>query len=307
VATAVAISGICKSFDAVHAVENLSLQIHKGEIFGLLGPNGAGKTTTIRMLLGILMPDSGSIEILGRANAREIPNQVGFLPEERGLFKRMTVLDILTFFAELKGLSHKAALPLADQWLERLELKEWRDKKIEELSKGMQQKVQFITTILHRPQLVFLDEPFSGLDPVNTNLIKDVMLELVKEGSTIVLSTHMMEQAEKLCDALCLINRGQSVLQGPLAEVKSRFGKNRCRLSYDGEARFLQDPKLVSRCDDYGQYVEIQPADEIRPQAILARALNEVTVRSFDITEPSLNEIFITVVKGSGTTGGDHE
>jgi ABC-2 type transport system ATP-binding protein len=304
VANAVTIENVSKSFEDVHAVRDLSLQIQQGEIFGLIGPNGAGKTTTIRMLLGILMPDAGRIELLGKASAREITDQVGFLPEERGLFKRMVVLDIIKFFAELKGIHPKKAISLADEWLERLELKEWRTKKIEELSKGMQQKIQFITTILHRPRLVFLDEPFSGLDPVNTIMVKDVMLELVKNGSTIILSTHMMEQAEKLCDGLCLIDRGQSVLQGRLTDVKASFGRNRCRLSYDGDARFLQDTGLVTRYDDYGQYVEVQPANGVTPQAILAQALNQVTVRSFDITEPSLNEIFITVVKGRDEEGG---
>ncbi|HOZ22057.1 MAG TPA: ATP-binding cassette domain-containing protein [bacterium] len=304
---AVTLTRVCKSFDTVRAVEELSLQIPQGEIFGLLGPNGAGKTTTIRMLLGILMPDSGTIEILGKSSCREIADQVGFLPEERGLFKRMVIIDIIKFFAELKGIPPRRAVPLADMWLERFELKGWRDKKVEELSKGMQQKVQFITTILHEPKLVFLDEPFSGLDPVNTNLIKDVMLELVKNGTTIVFSTHMMEQAEKLCDALCLMNNGRNVLQGSLAEVKGRFGRNRCRISYEGDARFLKDSALVSRYDDYGQYVEIQPADGVTAQALLAQAISQVTVRSFDITEPSLNEIFINVVTGGAGTGGNHE
>jgi ABC-2 type transport system ATP-binding protein len=307
VANAVTIADVCKTFDDVRAVQNLSVQIQEGEIFGLIGPNGAGKTTTIRMLLGILMPDSGTIAIFGKSNSRDIANQVGYLPEERGLFKRMIVLDIIKFFAELKGVPPKNAATLADTWLERMELKEWRSKKIEELSKGMQQKVQFITTILHQPKLVILDEPFSGLDPVNTNLIKDIMLELVKSGSTIIFSTHLMEQAEKLCNSLCLINHGQSVLQGKLAEIKARFGKNRCRLSYEGEARFLKDPALVGKYDDYGQYVEIQPANGVNAQAILAQAIAQVTVRSFDITEPSLNEIFINMVTGDGKAGGDHE
>ena len=306
-ANAVTITEICKSFDAIQAVRNLSFHIQEGEIFGLIGPNGAGKTTTIRMLLGILMPDSGKIDILGKSNCREITDQVGFLPEDRGLFKRMTIIDLIKFFAELKGVSAKAAIPLADQWLERMELREWRNKKIEELSKGMQQKIQFITTVIHHPKIVFLDEPFSGLDPVNTILIKDVMLDLVKKGSTIIFSTHLMEQAEKLCDGLCLINHGESVLQGKLSGVKAQFGKNRCRMSYEGEAHFLQDKALVQKYDDYGQYVEIQPAREVTPQMILAKAIGQVTVRSFDITEPSLNEIFITVVKGDGNEGGGHE
>lgn len=298
VANAVAITNVNKSFEEVRAVQNLSLQIQPGEIYGLLGPNGAGKTTTIRMLLRILMPDSGTIEILGQPNTRAISDQVGYLPEERGLFKKMTVIDLIKFFAELKSMPAKTATPLADQWLERVDLKEWRNKKVEELSKGMQQKIQFICTILHQPRVVILDEPFSGLDPVNTNLIKDIMLELVQNGSAIIFSTHLMEQAEKLCDSLCLINRGQSVLQGKLAEIKAGFGKNRCRLRYDGDARFLHDKSLVSKFDDYGQYVEIQPGDGVSSQMILARAIEQVTVNSFDVTEPSLNEIFINVVKG---------
>ncbi len=298
VANAVSITKVSKSFEQVRAVQDLTLQIRQGEIYGLLGPNGAGKTTTIRMLLRILMPDSGTIEILGQPNTRAISDQVGYLPEERGLFKRMTIIDLIKFFAELKGMPAKTAIPLADKWLERVELKEWRNKKVEELSKGMQQKIQFICTILHQPRVVILDEPFSGLDPVNTNLIKDIMLELVQNGSTIIFSTHLMDQAEKLCDSLCLINRGQSVLQGKLAEIKAGFGKNRCRLRYDGDARFLQDKTLVSKYDDYGQYVEIQPNNGVSAQTILARAIEQVTVTSFDIAEPSLNEIFINVVKG---------
>jgi len=298
VVNVVTLTKVNKAFDEVRAVQDLSMQIEQGEIFGLIGPNGAGKTTTIRMLLHILMPDSGTIEILGQTSTRAIADQVGYLPEERGLFKKMKVIDTIKFFAELKGRSAKVTTPLADQWLERVELKEWRNKKVEELSKGMQQKVQFICTILHQPKLVILDEPFAGLDPVNTNLIKDIMLELVKHGSSIIFSTHLMEQAEKLCDGLCLINRGQSVLQGKLADIKAQFGKNRCRLRYDGEARFLRDASLVSKYDDYGQYVEIQPSPGIKPQTILAKAMEQVTVSSFDVTEPSLNEIFINVVKG---------
>jgi ABC-2 type transport system ATP-binding protein len=298
VSNAVTISHVCKSFDDVKAVQDLSLNIRQGEIFGLIGPNGAGKTTTIRMMLRILMPDSGTIDLLGKPSSRELVDQIGYLPEERGLFKKMLVIDTVKFFAELKGISPKAATPMADKWLERVELHEWRNKKVEELSKGMQQKIQFISTILHQPKLVILDEPFSGLDPVNTNLIKDIMLELVKNGTTIVFSTHLMEQAEKLCDSLCLIHRGQSVLQGALTEVKAGFGKNRCRIRYDGQALFLQDQALVAKYDDYGQYVEIQPQNGVSPQTILGKAIEQVTVRSFDITEPSLNEIFINVVKG---------
>ncbi len=288
---------VSKSFGEVQAVNQLSFAIGDGQIFGLLGPNGAGKTTTIRMIMGVLMPDSGSISIFGEPYSIDAGDAIGFLPEERGLYKKMKVIDTLTFFAELKGVPRKDSLKPADEWLEKFDLAEWRDKKVEELSKGMQQKLQFICTILHRPKLIILDEPFTGLDPINTNLLKDVMLELRQNGTTIIFSTHLMEQVEKLCESICLINRGKSVLSGSLAAIKAQFGRNRVRLGYDGAAEFLHDRALVSSFDDYGQYVEIRAAENVSPQQILAKAVEQVTVQSFEVAEPSLNEIFISVVK----------
>lgn len=295
--SAILLKNVHKSYGDVHAVNDLNLEIEEGRIFGILGPNGAGKTTSIRMLLDIIKPDSGVIEIFGKPNSVQLRDSIGYLPEERGLFKKMLVREAILFFAEIKGVSAKKALPRAEKLLQQFELYDWKEKKVEELSRGMQQKLQFICTIIHEPRLLILDEPFTGLDPVNTNLLKDVILELQEKGATIIFSTHLMEQAEKLCESICLINKGRSVLNGTLAEVKSKFGRNRIKMRYEGGAAFLNDKSLVMAFDDYGQYVEIKPAENVKPQMILARALNEVTIAHFEIADPSLNEIFINVVK----------
>jgi ABC-2 type transport system ATP-binding protein len=294
------IRGVNKSFDSFHAVTDLSFSVGKGQIFGLLGPNGAGKTTTIRMVMQILLPDSGTVELFGKKFSHKLNDRVGYLPEERGLYRKMKVLDTVVFFGEMKGMSKTEALREGRRWIERLELSEWAGKKIEELSKGMQQKVQFICTVLHKPELLILDEPFTGLDPVNVNTLKDVMLELKRDGSTVIFSTHQMEQVEKLCDAICLIHKGRNVLSGTLSEVKNRFGKNRVQMRYEGKADFLKDPSLVEGCDDYGQYVEIRLSARATPQDVLKRAVDEVAVNRFEIAEPSLNEIFIKVVQSQG-------
>ncbi len=295
--TSLKIDHIHKSYGDVHAVNDLSIKVEQGQIFGLLGPNGAGKTTTIRMIMDIIRPDRGTIEILGQPNTVQLRNKVGYLPEERGLYKKMTVQEVILFFAEIKGVARKTAVGRIDVWLDKLDLLDWKEKKVEELSRGMQQKLQFICTVLHEPKLIILDEPFTGLDPVNSNLLKDVILELKKNGATIIFSTHLMEQVEKLCEAICLIDKGRSVLQGALSDVKKQFGKNRIKMRYEGEASFLNDTSLVDSYDDYGQYVEIRPAAGVTPQQILARAINEATIEHFQVAEPSLNEIFINVVK----------
>ena len=285
-----------KTFDKVEAVKDLSFRINEGSVFGLLGPNGAGKTTTIRMIMEIILPDSGLIEIFGKPNSQELRDNVGYLPEERGLYKKMKVMDVLLFFSDIKSVKQSDAKVWAKEWLNRLELSEWSDKKVEELSRGMQQKLQFISTILHQPKLIILDEPFTGLDPINTNLIKEVMLELQKEGATILFSTHLMEQVEKLCDSICLINKGEQVLGGSLAKIKTDYGRNRIRMNYYGKASFLEDLSIVAGYDDYGQYVEIRPSQGVQPQQILAAAVNQVSINKFEIAEPSLHEIFIDVV-----------
>ena len=217
---------VCKSFGDFTAVKELSLTVRAGRVFGLLGPNGAGKTTTIRMMVNITAPDSGSIELFGRKIDSELQNRIGYLPEERGLYRRMKVVDQLRFFAELKNVRGKAFETRIDEWLARVKLSEWKNKRSMELSKGMQQKIQFVTAVLHDPELLILDEPFSGLDPINAELLKEIVLDLKRSGKTIIFSTHQMEVAEKICDDICLINRSEKVLEGSLRELKSSFGRN---------------------------------------------------------------------------------
>ncbi|MEP6743610.1 MAG: ATP-binding cassette domain-containing protein, partial [bacterium] len=224
-AATVVLRNVTKRFGDFTAVNDLSLEVHAGRIFGLLGPNGAGKTTTIRMIVNIFAPDSGAVELFGKAITPATQDRIGYLPEERGLYKKMKVGDQLRFFAELKNINGKDAEARADRWLARLHIADWKSKKSSELSKGMQQKVQFITTVLHEPDLLILDEPFSGLDPVNLDLLKEIVLELKQAGKTIIFSTHQMEVAEKICDDICLINRSRKVLEGSIRTVKAGFGR----------------------------------------------------------------------------------
>ncbi len=302
------IRNVCKSFETVQAVRDLSLDVPKGQIFGLLGPNGAGKTTTIRMIMRILLPDSGTIELFGKPLEPSTTDRIGYMPEERGLYQKMKTLDVVAFFGEIKGMPRAKAVEEGRRWMKKLDLQDWTDKKVETLSKGMQQKIQFIGTILHRPDLLILDEPFSGLDPVNVNTLKDAMLELKDAGTTIIFSTHQMEQVEKLCDALCLINRGKSVLQGRLAEVKARFGRGRVQMQYEGDlTAFLGDKRWVEASDDFGKYVEIKPAAGVSAQDLLKRAMQDVSIVRFEVAEPSLNEIFIQLVRPGEAGPGEGE
>jgi ABC-2 type transport system ATP-binding protein len=284
-----------KCYDEFVAVNDLSLRIPSG-IYGLLGPNGAGKTSTIRMIMGITVPDSGQISVFGEPLSRAHMDRFGYLPEERGLYKKMKVLEHLVFLAQLKGLSSGDATTRAKQWCDRFELTSWIDKKVEELSKGMQQKVQFIGAILHDPKLIILDEPFSGLDPANAVGLKDVMLELAKNGKTILFSTHRMDQAERLCQSICLINHGRVVVEGDLSQVKARYGKLNVQIKYEGDARFLQEKRLVQSFNDYGNYVEVRLAPGADAQELLRLAALGARLSRFELMEPSLEEIFIEVV-----------
>lgn len=292
-ASAVALSDVRKCYGDFVAVESLSLSIQPGGIYGLLGPNGAGKTSTIRMIMGIIVPDSGQIHVFGEPLSRAHMDRFGYLPEERGLYKKMKVLDHLVFLGKLKGLSGVAAIGRSKTWCERFELTGWLDKKIEELSKGMQQKVQFIAAILHDPQLIILDEPFSGLDPANAVVLKDVMLELAKAGKTILFSTHRMDSAERLCQSICLINHGRIVLEGDLSEVKASYGRNNVQIKYEGEASFLHEQRLVQSFNDYGNYVEVRLATGADPQELLHLASSRAKLTKFELMEPSLEEIFL--------------
>ncbi len=285
-----------KTYDEFVAVDDLSLGISEGSVFGLLGPNGAGKTSTIRMMIGITAPDSGEIRLFGKPFERASLQKVGYLPEERGLYRKMNVLDQLVFLGELHGMDAALARKKSLDWCQRLEISEKLDSKVEELSKGMQQKIQFIAALLHDPQFIIMDEPFFGLDPVNAGLLKDVMLELKKQGRTILFSTHRMDQVEKLCDAICLINRGRAVLQGSLTQVKSRFGKNHVQIQYEGGDGFLDRKELVSSYSNYGNYVEVRLAPGADAQQLLRLVADHSRVSRFELVEPSLEEIFKEVV-----------
>jgi ABC-2 type transport system ATP-binding protein len=287
---------VCKSYDHFVAVDALSLDIRAGSVYGLLGPNGAGKTSTIRMMIGITVPDSGAIRVFGEPFRRAHLSRIGYLPEERGLYKRMKLLDHLVFLAELKGISAAEAARKAAWWCERLELGAWMGKKIEELSKGMQQKVQFIATLLHDPDLLVLDEPFAGLDPANAVALKDVLLEMKQAGKTILFSTHRMDQVERLCDSICLIDHGKAVLQGDLKQIKSKFGRHDVQLEYEGEDNFLGDGELVQSFNNYGNYVEVRLQPGADPQDLLKMAASRARVNKFELMEPSLEEIFLEVV-----------
>jgi len=291
----VKVSHVIKSFKSVRAVDDISFSVGQGEIFGMVGPNGAGKTTTIRMLMDILKPDSGEISLLGEAVKEETKNRIGYLPEERGLYRKITVTESLTYLAALKNVKGGTARDRATKLLERVDMLQHKDKKIEELSRGMGQIIQFIATILHDPELIVLDEPFAGLDPVNTELLKQLILELKGEGKSIILSTHMMNQVEELCDRFLMINKGQAVLYGSLAEIKSRFRNNSIFLECN---RLPEELPGVIGSKNHGKYVELFLDGKTSPSEILAALVNGgISVDRFEVSTPSLNEIFIQVVK----------
>ena len=293
--TLVELDRISKAYEKKIAVKDLSLQIDQGTMFGPLGPNGSGKTSTIRMMIGITMPDSGVVKLFGKPFTREVLKRVGYLPEERGLYKKMKVMDQLVFMGELRGLDRVEAGRRAHHWCERLQILDAVGKKTEELSKGMQQKIQFIATLLHDPELVIMDEPFSGLDPVNATLLQDTLLEMKKAGKAILFSTHRMDQVEKLCDAICLINGGQAVLAGGMREVKSRYERNRVLMQFEGDSAFLRHPAIASY-KDYAGYVEIQLKPNADAQSLLREAAQTARIYKFELVEPSLEEIFIRTV-----------
>ncbi len=293
---------IVKTFGDYKAVNEVSFEVDNGKVFGLLGPNGAGKTTTIRMINNILIPDTGNINIFGQKLQRNAQNRMGYLPEERGLYKKIKVIEQLIYFGQLKGMTRIKASTQARKWLASLDAAEWENKKIQELSKGMQQKVQFISTILHDPDLLILDEPFSGFDPINTETLKQIILDLKNEGKTIILSTHVMEQVEQLCDDICLINKGRTVLQGSVREIKRSRGRDTILLEYEGADSFLNALRNVRFLNRSNGRVEfrLEKAEE-HYKEILQLAMNNVNVLRFELIEPSLHEIFIdTVSKDKG-------
>ena len=293
------VNNLVKRFNSTLAVDNISFTVKPGKIFGLLGPNGAGKTTTIRTILNIIKPTSGEIIFNGNPITYEYYNIIGYLPEERGLYKRSNVIDVLAYFAALKNLSRRNAINSAESWLKKLHILEYRDRKIEQLSKGNQQKVQLIAAIIHNPSLLILDEPFTGFDPINQQEVKDLILSFVSEGKTIILSTHQMELAEKLSEDILLINNGKSVSSGKLSDIKKNFGGNNIRLGFSGSNTFLSQFPEIIRYDNYNNYSEIQLRDEIIPSEFLKKMIEKIEVNHFSIVEPSLNKIFIDLIKRS--------
>jgi ABC-2 type transport system ATP-binding protein len=290
---AIRLEGVRKAFASHLAVDDLSFSIPRGGVFGLLGPNGAGKTTTLRMVMNILAPDQGTIDILGAPASQAARDRIGYMPEERGLYPRMVLEEQLVFFASLKGTPRAEAFRRLPPWLERLGLADWGKRKLSELSKGMQQKAQFVATVLHDPEVLLLDEPMSGLDPVGANLMRDVLVDLHRQGKTIVLSSHQMETVERLCDAIALIDRGRLVLEGSVSEVKRRHGKDTLVLAFEGDGAFLAEVPGVAKLSDFGRYVEVRMTPGADPQAILRAASARLVLTRFEIVEPSLHDIFV--------------
>ena len=302
------LENVRKQFGNFTAVDNISFSIEKGCIYGLLGPNGAGKTTTLRMIMDIIAPDSGKITFSENRQIKNFLDNIGYLPEERGLYRKMKVRDVVLFIAELKGMRKHEALTEIEKWIVQMQLNEWGNKRIDQLSKGMAQKIQFITTVIHKPELIILDEPFSGLDPINMTLLKDLMLELRDNGATIIFSTHVMEQVEKLCDRICLINNGSILLEGELRKIKQSFGKSSVEIEYIGSIDPIRNSQWIQDCNDFGQYAEVKlkTPEDYRP---FLRELVEknIDVTRFEIMEPTLHDIFVRSVDAHKGTIQDAE
>ncbi|MCX6169703.1 MAG: ATP-binding cassette domain-containing protein [Ignavibacteriales bacterium] len=302
---ALQVKNLTKTFDKLVAVDNASFEVPEGSIFGLIGRNGAGKTTTIRMMMNIYLPDSGEVVLRGVKVGQEFKNQVGYLPEERGLYQKMKVIDILLYFAEIKGKAGRDVHKRADEYLKRFELYDRRLSKIEDLSKGNQQKVQFIATILHDPEFIILDEPFSGLDPINTNLLREIILEMKQKGKIIIFSTHLMDFAEKMCDHIVMIDHGKIILKGSLNEVKSKYAQKNVSLTYEGDISFLNGNPIVDKVANYGNTTGIRLKEANQAQQLLKMLIDRnVTVKKFDANDISLQEIFIELAGHEDGTNG---
>jgi ABC-2 type transport system ATP-binding protein len=289
----VEISHITKTFGKHCAVDDLTLAVPKGSVYGFIGPNGSGKTTTIRMILNIIYSDSGTIQVFGEQLRKSCTDRIGYMPEERGLYKKMSVRDLLRFLCDLKN--GKNANAEVDRWLKKLDLSAWADKKVETLSKGMSQKVQFIATVVAQPELVILDEPFSGLDPVNAEVIKDAVLELQAGGTTIIFSTHDMSVAEKMCDFIFMIFKGKKVLDGTLASIQDAYGSDIIRVRTEGGAAACQDLEGIEKINDFGNLQELRVTRGADPQKILASIMSKTIIKSFDLAKPSLHDIFLRI------------
>jgi ABC-2 type transport system ATP-binding protein len=293
--SAIAIHNVFKRFGEHQAVNDVSLEVPEGSIYGFIGPNGSGKTTTIRMIMNILVPDSGHITVLGRPSAADVRDSVGYLPEERGLYKKMTVRRVLRYYGQLKGKPVAEIDAAIQDWLTRLQLTEWADKKVETLSKGMAQKVQFIAAVVSRPQLLILDEPFSGLDPVNAESLRDAVLEMRRRGTTIVFSTHDMNAAERMCERIFMIFKGRTVLNGTLDEIQKEYAQDTARVRIAGGAAMLTGLPGVESINDHGNFQDVRLKGD--PQAFLQHLVQKTAVHQFEITKPSLHDIFVRIAR----------
>ncbi len=298
---AIEIRRVTKRFNGVTAVDDVSLSVPRGCIYGFIGPNGSGKTTTIRMILSILLPDAGEIEVLGSRDTHAARDRVGYLPEERGLYKRMTPRRLLRYFGRLKGASQASVDAAASDWLTRFELADYADRKIEALSKGMAQKLQFIAAVVASPELLILDEPFSGLDPVNADVLRDAVLEMKRRGATVVFSTHDMATAERMCDRIFMIFRGRAVLDGTLRDIQDRYGADTVRVRVDGGVATLSRFPEIEAMNDHGQLQEIRLRGDA--QQFLAKLVSQARVHHFEVTRPSLHDIFVRIARPADAGG----
>ncbi len=293
--SAISLRNVSKRFGDHQAVDDVSLTVPEGSIYGFIGPNGSGKTTTIRMIINILVPDSGEISVLGRPRASDVRDDIGYLPEERGLYKSMTVHRVLRYYGQLKGKALADIDASIDDWLTRLDLGSWADKKVETLSKGMAQKVQFIASVISRPKLLILDEPFSGLDPVNTETLRDAVLEMRRRGTTIVFSTHDMNAAERMCERIFMIFKGRKVLDGTLDDIQKEYAHDTARIRVSGGAAALTGMASVESINDHGNFQEVRLSGD--PQLFLQQLVQKTTVQQFEITKPSLHDIFVRIAR----------
>jgi ABC-2 type transport system ATP-binding protein len=293
---ALILENVSKSFGEVHAVDELSVRVPAGSVYGFLGPNGAGKTTTIRMIMNIIRPDKGRIKIFDNGATANVKNRIGYMPEERGLYRKMKVGKVLAFFGAIKGMKSIELSQRVPQWLQQVELADWANKKVEELSRGMHQKLQFAVTAINEPDLLILDEPFSGLDPVNQDLLKDIICRMRDEGKTILFSTHVMHEAERLCDFILLINKGKAVLDGRLDDIRSRYKSGVVSAELEGDTSFIRALPIVKTAETQGRRIEISLKEQADPQDLLKALVDRLKVKAFEVKMPSLHEIFVRLV-----------